>query len=194
MEEDQNITEQNQTNQKTSPQWGRVVAWVGLLALLGLVGLGLVRAQRGPVGKGDPAPDFILTTFEEAQINSQDLRGKVVVLNFWASWCKPCEQEAADLESAWRYYEPGGDVVFLGVAYTDTPTESQKYLQKFDITFPNGDDLGTRISQAYRIRGVPETYIIAPDGIVTHAQIGPFTSLTQIQAAVEQALNSNTTP
>ncbi|HBY06312.1 MAG TPA: hypothetical protein DEH22_00415 [Chloroflexi bacterium] len=188
MEAEKQVPEPNQTPETGGPQWGRIVAWVGLLSLLGLVGLGLVRAQRGPVGVGDPAPDFVLTTYQGDQFDSQELRGKVVVLNFWASWCKPCEQEAADLESAWRYFEPSGDVIFLGVAYTDTPTESQKYLDKFEITYPNGDDLGTRISQAYRITGVPETYIIGPDGLIAHDQIGPFMSLGQIQSAVEAAL------
>ncbi len=188
MEEEKKISEQDQTPEASGPNWGRILAWVGLLALLGLVGLGLIRSQRGPVGFGDQAPDFVLTTYEGDQISSQDLLGKVVVLNFWASWCKPCEQEAADLQTAWRYYEPGGEVIFLGVAYTDTPTESQKYLAKFGITYPNGDDLGTRISQAFRIRGVPETYIIGRDGVITHAQIGPYMSLAQIQADVENTL------
>jgi len=190
MEEENTLSENKQTEENVGPKWGRILAWVGLLALLGLVGLGLVRTQRGPVGTGDQAPDFVLTTYEGEQIHLQDLSGKVVLLNFWASWCKPCEQEAADLETAWRYFEPGGEVVFLGVAYTDTPTESQKYLTKFDITYPNGDDLGTRISQAFRIRGVPETYIIGPDGMITHTQIGPYMSLNQIQANIEEALNA----
>ena len=188
MTEEKQVPEVNQAEASTGPKWGRIFAWVGLLGLLFLVGLGLVRAQRGPVGVGDVAPEFILTTYDGQEIYSKDLAGKVVVLNFWASWCKPCEQEAADLESAWRYYEENRDVLFLGVAYTDTPTESQKYLNKFDITYPNGDDLGTRISQAYRIRGVPETYVIGRDGVITHAQIGPFMSLGQIQSVVEAAL------
>jgi cytochrome c biogenesis protein CcmG/thiol:disulfide interchange protein DsbE len=111
-----------------------------------------------------------------------------VVVNFWASWCKPCEQEAADLETAWQFYQPRGDVVFLGVDYVDTEPEALAYLEKFNITYPNGADLGTRISQAYRIRGVPETYIIAPDGKLANAQIGPFTSLAQIKAMIDPLL------
>jgi len=189
MEEEKNISELEQTAEASAPQWGRMLAWVGLLALLGLVGLGLIRSQRGPVGPGDQAPDFILSTYGGEQIDTRDLRGKVIVLNFWASWCKPCEQEAADLETAWRYYQNSDDVIFLGVAYTDTPTESQKYLEKFEITYPNGDDLRTLISDAYRIRGVPETYIIGMDGVITQTQIGPYMSLAQIQADIETALN-----
>ena len=95
---------------------------------------------------------------------------------------------SADLEAAWRYYQPGGDVVFLGVDYVDTEPEARGYLNKFDITYPNGPDLGTRISQAYRMRGVPETYIISPSGILAVQKIGPFASLAEIKAAIDPLL------
>jgi cytochrome c biogenesis protein CcmG/thiol:disulfide interchange protein DsbE len=173
---------------KPGPQWGRYLAWGGLIALLVILALGLLRSQEGPASVGKPAPDFVLTTFDGQQYDSKALRGKVIVLNFWASWCKPCEQEAADLESAWRFYQPGGEVVFLGVDYVDTEPEAMDYLNKFDISYPNGPDLGTHISQAYRIVGVPETYIIGRDGILAHAQVGSFTSLTQIKAIIDPLL------
>jgi cytochrome c biogenesis protein CcmG/thiol:disulfide interchange protein DsbE len=139
---------------------------------------------------GRRAPDFTLTTFDGQQIHLADLKGKVVVLNFWASWCKPCEQEAADLESAWRYYQPRGDVEFLGVAWTDTEKKSLAYLQKFDITYPNGPDLGTRISQAYRTTGVPETYIIDKDGILAFVKFSPFLSLGEIRTVIDSLLEN----
>lgn len=170
------------------PAWGRWLAWVGLAALLGIVGMGLVRTQRGPARVGDAAPQFTLTTFDGQSINTADLQGKVIVVNFWASWCKPCEQEAADLEAAWKTYQPRGDVVFLGVDYVDTEPEAKAYLEKFQITYPNGPDLGTRVSQAYRIRGVPETYVIDREGRLAFAKIGPFESLAEIQAAIDPNL------
>jgi cytochrome c biogenesis protein CcmG/thiol:disulfide interchange protein DsbE len=123
-----------------------------------------MRSQKGPVSEGEVAPTFALNTFEGEQMNTADLKGKVILVNFWASWCKPCEEEAADLEAAWKVYQPRGDVVFLGVDSVDTEPEARAYLDKFAITYPNGPDLRTSISQAYRIRGVPETYIIGPDG------------------------------
>jgi cytochrome c biogenesis protein CcmG/thiol:disulfide interchange protein DsbE len=171
------------------PHWGRILVWVGVLGLLAILAMGLRRAQQGPVSVGDKVPNFSLTTFEGQQVNLTDLRGKVVVLNFWASWCKPCEQEAADLETAWRYYQPRGDVVFLGVDYVDTEPEALKYLERFEITYPNGPDLGTRISQAFRIRGVPETYVIDQENILREVQIGPFNSLSQIKGMIEPLLD-----
>jgi cytochrome c biogenesis protein CcmG/thiol:disulfide interchange protein DsbE len=185
------ITAPESTQKETSParfQWGRLLVWVGLLGLLAILALGLRRAQQGPVTVGDKVPNFSLTTFDGQQIELVELEGKVVVLNFWASWCKPCEQEAADLEAAWRYYQDRGDVVFLGVDYVDTEPEALAYLQKFDITYPNGPDLRTRISQSFRIRGVPETYFINRNNELAHVQIGPFSSLSQIRSVVDSLL------
>jgi cytochrome c biogenesis protein CcmG/thiol:disulfide interchange protein DsbE len=179
-------TEEHQDYRR--PRWGRILVWVGLIALLVLLALGLQRSRQGPITVGDKVPNFSLTTFEGQTIELDDLAGKVVVLNFWASWCKPCEQEAAELEEAWRSYEPQGEVVFLGVDYVDTETEAKAYLEKFAITYPNGPDLGTRISQAFRIRGVPETYFIGKDGVLRYVQIGPFSSLAQIKATIEPLL------
>jgi cytochrome c biogenesis protein CcmG/thiol:disulfide interchange protein DsbE len=178
------------TSEETStrPRWGRILVWSGLLVLLGVLALGLMRTQEGPVSAGRNAPDFVLTTFEGEQIDSRDLQGQVIVLNFWASWCKPCEQEAPDLEAAWRDYQGRGDVIFLGVDYVDTEPEAKAYLEKFDITYPNGPDLGTRISQAYRIIGVPETFIIDKNGEIASFQKGPFRDLEQIKGLIDPLL------
>lgn len=186
MEQSEHIA--TQVPERSRPHWGRMLVWGGLLVLLTILALGLKRTQQGPVAVGDHVPNFILTTFDGEQIALKDLKGKVVVLNFWASWCKPCEQEAADLEAAWRFFQPLGDVVFLGVDYVDTEPEARAYLKKFGITYSNGPDLGTRISQAFRIQGVPETYIIDQDNVLRFVQIGPFTSLEQIKAAINPML------
>jgi cytochrome c biogenesis protein CcmG/thiol:disulfide interchange protein DsbE len=168
--------------------WGVVLVWVLVLGLLALVGFGLVRAQEGPIGIGKIVPDFTLTTFDGEQLNIADYRGKVVLVNFWASWCKPCEQEAAELEQAYQNFKDR-DVVFLGVDYVDTETEALDYLDRFDITYPNGPDLGTRISQAFRILGVPETYIVGKDGTIVGIKISPYLSIEEIETALLQALN-----
>ena len=96
--------------------------------------------------------------------------------------------EAAALVSAWRFYEPRGDVIFLGVDYVDTEPEARQYLSKFDITYPNAPDLGTRISQLFRIKGVPETYFIDKNGVLQNVQIGPFISEYQIHEFVDNLL------
>jgi cytochrome c biogenesis protein CcmG/thiol:disulfide interchange protein DsbE len=123
-----------------------------------------------------------------SEVKLSDLSGKVVVINFWASWCKPCEQEAAELQRAWELYEPSGQVIFLGVDYVDTEPDARVYLKKFGITYPNGPDLATRISQYFRTKGVPETYFIDRDGVLQYVQVGPFTSLQQIQKIIDPLL------
>jgi cytochrome c biogenesis protein CcmG/thiol:disulfide interchange protein DsbE len=148
------------------------LAYGSLLALLGLLAWGLNKAQAGPRAQG-PAPDFTLVTFEGESITLSDLVGQVVVINFWASWCPPCREEAAYLEATWRQYKDMG-VVFLGVDYVDTEPEALAYIEEFDITYPNGPDLGTRISQLYRIQGVPETFFVAKDGTIRSVKIGPL--------------------
>ena len=168
--------------------WGIILAWTILIAVLALVFVILLRRQEGPVSVGKKAPEFSLTSFDGQEYKSADLQGKVVVLNFWASWCKPCEQEAADLENAWRLYEPTGEVIFLGVDWTDTEKKAFQYLEKFDITYPNGPDLGTRISQAFRTTGVPETYIIDKDGVLAYVKLSPFVSLQEITSAIDPLL------
>lgn len=173
---------------KTSrPKWGVVLVWVFVLGLLAVLGIGLVRSQRGSIRVGDRVPDLVLSTFEGDEIDFADLRGQIVVVNFWASWCKPCEQEAVELEQAYQLYKDQG-VVFLGVDYVDTETEARGYLAKFGITYPNGPDLGTRISQAFRTLGVPETYIIGTDGRLAAVKIGPYLSLDEIVNQIEMVM------
>lgn len=166
----------------------KLLLWGGLILLLMVVGLGLIRAQQGQVGQGEQSPDFELTTFEGETYQLSELEGNVVVVNFWASWCESCKPEARDLEEAWQMYRDRGDVIFLGVDYVDTEPEAMAYLEQFGITYPNGPDRRTKISQAFRIRGVPETYVIDREGKIAHRQIGPFRSLEEILAVIEPEL------
>jgi cytochrome c biogenesis protein CcmG, thiol:disulfide interchange protein DsbE len=151
---------------------GIVLTFAIVLALLGLLGWGLNKAQKGPVENG-PAPDFTLQGFDGRTVTLSELRGQVVVINFWASWCGPCREEAAYLEQTWRKYKDQG-VVFLGVDYVDTEKAALAYIKEFDITYINGPDLKTRISDAYNIQGVPETFFIARNGEVRGVHIGPL--------------------
>lgn len=174
--------------------WVQIVIWLFLVGLLATVALGLSRRQQGTVQPGQAIDNFKLTLYSgyeldgKNEIDLDELRGKVVVINFWASWCKPCEQEAAELQQVWTEYEPGGEVVFLGVDYVDTETDARVYLKKFGITFANGPDLATRISQYFRIKGVPETYFIDKEGVLRFVQVGPFVNADQIRAQIEPLL------
>ncbi|MBU0511454.1 MAG: TlpA family protein disulfide reductase [Chloroflexi bacterium] len=174
---------------QTGPKWGRILAWGSLLVFLTILALGLLRAQEGSVSRGQSVPEFELTTYDDEVFSSTSLVGKVVVLNFWASFCVPCAEEASELETAWQFYKDRGDVIFLGVAWSDMDTRALEYLDRYGITYPNGPDIRTRISQAFRTRGVPETYIIDKNGIISHVQIGPFVSLSQIRAVVDPLLD-----
>lgn len=164
---------------------GTILAFSLVLALLGLVGWGLKKAQGGPLQSG-MAPDFSLTGFDGREVTLSELRGQVVVVNFWASWCQPCRQEAAYLENTWRKYRDQG-VVFIGVDYVDTEKEALAYIEEFDITYLNGPDLQTRISQAYNIQGVPETFFIAKNGELRGMHIGPLVP-PQLDDKIEELL------
>jgi len=177
------------------PLWVQIIIWVFLIGLLAVVAMGLRRAQQGTVQPGQKIENFSLPLYsgyqidEKSEIRLEELRGKVVVLNFWASWCKPCEQEAAELEQAWKEYEPKGNVVFLGADYVDTEPNARVYLKKFGITYANGPDLATKISQYFRIKGVPETYFIDKNGVLRYVQVGPFTSVDQIRTQIDTLLS-----
>ena len=177
------------------PLWVQIIIWVFLIGLLVIVAMGLRRAQEGTVQPGHKIDNFTLPLYSgyeyegQSQVDLEDLRGKVVVINFWASWCKPCEQEAAELEQAWKEYQPTGKVIFLGADYVDTEPEARVYLKKFGITYPNGPDLATRISQYFRIKGVPETYFVDQEGVLQYVQVGPFTSVDQIRTQIDALLD-----
>ena len=97
-------------------------------------------------------------------------------------------REARELEAAYQYYKDGGEVIFLGLAYVDTEPNSLAYLKKFGITYPNGPDLATRVSQQYRVRGVPETFIIDQQGRLAYFKAGPFSSTQEIIDIVDGVL------
>jgi len=143
---------------------GSIVLLASFILVTIVIGLQLAQQNATQPASG-PAPDFSLTTFSGEEFHLSQYRGRVVVVNFWASWCIPCRDEAPILQGLWdRYREQ--DVVLVGVAYLDTEQGSRDFIEEFGITYPNGHDAGTRISDAYHITGVPETFVIDQNGEV----------------------------
>lgn len=166
-----------------------VRAWQGVfvLILVGFVGLlatRLIQTNQSEHRASGIAPPFTFTTFEGETLTSADLLGKGVVLNFWASWCDPCRDEAALLEATWRR-EQGNDIVFLGLDYLDQEPAALAYLAEFNITYPNGPDLQSAAARSYGIKGVPETFFIDAEGKISDIVIGPIVS----QAKMDEYLN-----
>ena len=178
-----------------APLWVQIFIWVGLLAILVILVLGLFRVQHPILKVGSKVSNFTLQLFDgysygnASEVKLSDLRGKVVLVNFWASWCVTCAEEAPYVEAAWRNYQADGKVVFLGVDYTDVDSKALEYLKSFNITYPNGPDLGTRITPIFnRNIALPESYIIDQRGILQHEQIGPFQSAEEIHSIIDPLL------
>lgn len=166
--------------------FGSIMLIAGILVVAAVFGLALARQNKSQPTSG-PAPDFNLTTFDGQSFKLSDLRGKVVLINFWASWCDPCKDEAPALEATWQAYKDRGDVVFIGVAYADNGPRSLDFIKKYGITYLNGPDLGTRISAEYNIQGVPESFVIDRKGNVFQF-IYAGISKSELSATLDKAL------
>ena len=167
-----------------------VGAIAGLLLILALIGIRLLQNDASPVRIGEKPKDFSLVTYAGDVIDTDDLRGKVVLVNFWASWCTTCDEEAALLEEAWQHYQADQPdrVIFLGVAYMDTEPASRAFLDQYGVSYPNGPDLRGEISKIYQVNSVPETFILDAEGALRHLKIGSFFSLDEILSAIDVTL------
>ncbi len=175
-----------------SIRWGSIFLWVVVLGILALLGWGLINSNATRPEAGENAPTFEMQFFDgykwadQPSANLSDFRGKIVVLNFWASWCVECKLEASLLENSWRRYQ-NQDVVFVGITYADVEPNALQYLRDYDVTYPNAPDLGTSISADYEITGVPETFFIDRQGVISHVQIGPVNE-SSLNGTIERLL------
>jgi len=136
---------------------------------------------------GRPAPGFALTAFDATPLTLDAQRGRVVVVNFWASWCYPaCYEEAPVLEQSWRAYRDRG-VLVIGVDIQDTVEAAQKFIRDFGLSFPNAPDPTGKVSVDYGTYGVPETFFIDRRGRIRARHVGALTD-DVIRAHVERLL------
>ena len=121
------------------------------------------------------APNFKITVYDGRDLSLDSLKGRPVVLNFWASWCYPaCYEEAPLLESTWRKYKKQG-LMMIGVAIQDKEANAREFMRRFNFTFPNGPDPGSKISIDYGVYGVPETFFIDRQGRIAYKHVGVLT-------------------
>jgi cytochrome c biogenesis protein CcmG/thiol:disulfide interchange protein DsbE len=129
---------------------------------LAVITAGLFRATAPKAVVGAPAPEFRLRSLDGTTITSGDLKGSPVVVNFWASWCVSCREEAADLERMWKAYGPRG-IRFIGVTYDDGIEEAKAFVEQHPTTYPSLHDPDRRLATGFGVRGVPETFFIDQD-------------------------------
>lgn len=176
--------------------WTRERYYLAMVLLL-LVGLSWIVASRSPGGAtpaataaprpGFLAPDFSLPTLEGGTVRLSDLRGKWVVINFWATWCPPCRAEMPAFEEAYRQYADEG-LVILAVNQGETPEEVAAFRDAFGLTFPVLLDSQMEVGLQYKVQFLPTTVFVAPDGTIVDRVEGGMTRgtvLARIQHLME---------
>lgn len=154
--------------------WSRLLITLGIVVFfVWLLAYGFMRDPRyiqSPL-IGRQAPDFTLKLFDGGTLSLKELRGKVVLVNFWASWCPPCRAEAPALEAGWQKYK-NKNVVFVGVNIQDTEKDARAFIEEFGITYLNGWDLSRKVAVDYGVWGIPETFFLDWEGRITYKHVG----------------------
>jgi cytochrome c biogenesis protein CcmG, thiol:disulfide interchange protein DsbE len=169
--------------------WKKLSLLLSIIPLLLLLAYGFTTNPRDVPSPlvGRQAPSFVLSMFDGSSNSLEQLRGKPVILNFWASWCFPaCYEEAPHLEAAWQTYRDRGLVV-IGVDIQDRDADAKAFIERFKLSFPNGPDLQGKISIDYGVYGVPETFFINRDGMIHYKHVGALTG-SILKTKVEEML------
>ena len=160
----------------TEPARSRFVIILTAVVILALA-FGVVWMQSSkyePLTVGKPAPDFSLPDLNDKTVRLSDYRGKVVFLNFWATWCKPCREEMPSMEVLHKNFERDGFVVLaVSIDRVTTKKDIPPFVNSMNLTFPILVDSWGQTDKRYKLMGVPETYIIDQEGILREKVIGP---------------------
>lgn len=158
--------------------------------LIGLLSLGMLVVLYGGFGRnprevpfmlrGKPAPTFVVRRLDNGQpLRSEDVKGRPLVLNFWASWCAPCKTEHPVLE--WAAREFGEDALFVGVVFEDQEEKAKAFLRRYGASFLQTYDPKSRMSVDYGVAGVPETYFVRADGTIQDKHVGPIDPTSMVR-------------
>lgn len=178
-------TQQDTHSRGLSPTW--TAAGVIIVIVVVLLVYSVAAGPSEPPLIGGPVPDFEFTALDGSTMNLGASQGNVVVVNFFASWCDPCRDEAAALEETWRAYK-GQDVQFYGIAYKDADSKAQAFLDEFGVSYPSTVDTSNRAAREYGVTGVPETFVVDRQGLLVRHFLGPITR-AQLTQEIERALS-----
>ena len=168
----------------------KLVIVLASAAILAVV-FGLVWMQSSkyePLTVGKVAPDFYLSDLNDKELRLSDFRGKVVFLNFWATWCKPCREEMPSMEILYQNFEKDGLVILaISIDRVTTKKDIPPFVKALNLTFPILIDSWGQTDKRYKLMGVPETYIIDQQGILREKVIGPrdWTVLDNLQIVTQ---------
>jgi cytochrome c biogenesis protein CcmG, thiol:disulfide interchange protein DsbE len=164
-----------------------------VLLVAGLLGLLVWKVAKGgthQVKLGNEPPSFTLSRLDApGRLSLASLRGKVVALNFWASWCIPCKSEAPLLERAWRRWQ-GHGVVLVGVDSNDLSSDAHSFMRRYKLTYPVVHDGSGTVAAEYGMPPWPQTFFIARDGRVVSQIYGQIASAGQLEQGIRRALAS----
>lgn len=149
--------------------------WMLCLVALGLAGCATTGGS-GPPRAGGAAPPVALDTLDGRHISLVDLRGRVVVINFWASWCEPCVAETPRLQNWFEQHEAGGfDVLGVNTTHRDSQDAVRAFAREYGVTYPVLLDFDGKVSDQWRIQQLPRSFVIDREGIVRFVRIGELT-------------------
>ena len=158
---------------RTRSRWFRLtLILVPAVAFLGLLGIALIN-NTPPPQVGDVAPSFEAELLSgEGELALEDLRGKPVLINFWASWCVPCKDEAPMLSAAAARY--GDQVTFVGVDIRDARSSALEFVERYDLDYPHVRDEDLAIYDDFGLTGQPETFFLDEKGVILEHVPGPL--------------------